>query len=165
MAGCVVPGDGSQSDVVNRSIEATDANGVFLGYVIDLDVVNIKLWTSKGYYLAMHWDGTVLNGSCFWTGPNGTGTPYGVTNADGPTVGFAVPTGGTFYVAASLDSNGFAVTDPTVTSYESYWTPAGVVNYAGTLKSGDLAVRLKQVPVSDVGLPSSIASPVKLVFK
>jgi hypothetical protein len=149
---------------VDTSTRLSDANGKILGYVTSSSPSSLDLYTPKGYFVSIDWNGTLLEGIALFTGADGTGTMFFQWTRESALRGFVASIHGHPYVASSLDGNGFAVADPGITSYESYSFNDSITNVPATPVLGPYnAYPLKQAQPADIGLPSSVALPLRIV--
>ncbi len=159
------PGGGA-SPLVSASVLLKDARGAVLGYVAETSAAGVTVFTSKGYFVALGWNGALLDGTCWYTGAKGSGTPFSIADESDRLFGFSVSIKGAPYVAATVDASGFAVPDPSITGFQSYYAGAGVAaDAAGTVPAGHVAYALKPAAPADIGLPSSIAPIQQIVFR
>ena len=149
---------------VNTSTQLRDANGNFLGYVTESGSESVELYTPKGYLVSIDWQGTLLDGFALFTETDGAGTMFVQWSRDHALRGYVTVVNGKPCVAASTTGDGFAVADPGITSYQSYYFGGTTANLAATpVLEQYSAYPLKQVQLSDLGLPSSIPLPMQLV--
>ncbi len=163
IAGCANPmkSPNSGNAGVNKSVVLKDANGVNLGYVVFAYSYGVEVYSSKRYFVELGWDGSFVDGDPYFTGPNGTGTIF-ITNTS-PFFGAVVMVSGQPYVALSVDANGLAIPDASITGYQSeYWNNV-LTNSTSSLSAGEIAYDLKAATLADIGMPSSIALPMQLV--
>jgi hypothetical protein len=152
--------------LISTSVLLKDARGSVLGYVAETSAAGVTVFTVKGYFVSLGWNGVSMDGTCWYTGIKGSGTPFSIAPDTDRLFGFSVSINGRAYVAATLDASGFAVPDPSITGFQSYYSGAGVVtSAAGIVPPGHAAYALKLVRPEDIGLPSSIAPIHQLVFK
>ena len=166
-AACQMPGaTGGPNSAVDKSLKLMDGNGNFVGYVIGTSTSGVGIYTSKGYFFGYGWDGLPGDGQVYFTGANGTGTKFSRASGGYEILGLVTMMGGQPYVAAAVDELGGAVSDPSIVSYLSeYWDEA-VHNYSPQpLNTYDVAIPLKQATFADIGAPSSIPTPLHLVFE
>jgi hypothetical protein len=167
LAACQMPVGSGAPNLVNKSIKLTDGGGTFLGYVTSSNNIDVTIYTAKGYWVTLSWNGALADGGMLYTGTNGTGTPFGAGVVGREILGFVTIVGGQPYVAASLDTLGGAVYDPSLTSYLSIFAH-GVITTFGSpqaLKSvEEVGFPMKLAQYSDIGIPSSIPTPLRLVF-
>jgi hypothetical protein len=149
---------------VNTATLLKDANGNFLGYVIFSDAVGLEISTPKGYIVSLDWRGTLLDGIALFTQTDGTGTMFVQWSREYLLRGYVTVLNGKPYVAASVNGDGFAIADPGITSYQSYYFDGAIANLPATpvLEPYD-AYPLKQVQLADIGMPLSVSLPLQLV--
>lgn len=152
--------------LVNRSVLLKDAKGATLGYVAETSASAVTVFTISGYFVSLSWDGTLTDGTCWYTGAEGTGTPFTIAPETDRLFGFSVSISGKPYVAAEVDGNGRAVADRSITGFQSYH-PArgGAVDLAGAVPAGHVAYALRAATPAELGLPPVIAPLRQLVFK
>jgi hypothetical protein len=166
LAACQMSGgSGMPNSVVDKSVKLTDGNGNFVGYVTDSTPWAVTIYTAKGYFVGLKWDGVPADGMVYFTGTGGTGTKFYACSGGYELLGFVTFMSGQPYVATAVDGLGGAVSDPTITSYQSLY--AGSITSYGSptaLSAATVAVPLKLAQYSDIALPSSIPAPLHLVF-
>jgi hypothetical protein len=149
---------------VDTSTRLVDANGRSLGYVMSSSSSGTDIYTPKGYFVSIDQNGALQDGIALFTGADGTGTMFFQWSKDSVLQGFVTSINGHPYVASSVDANGIAVADPGITSYESYYFDDSITNVPATpvLAPYD-AYPLKGAQLADIGLPSAMALPLRLV--
>ena len=149
---------------VNTSTQLKDANGNFLGYVILSDAGGLEISTPKGYIVSLDWRGTLLDGIALFVQTDGTGTMFVQWSKEYLLRGYVTVVNGKPYVAASVNGDGFAIADPGITSYQSYYFDGTIASLPATpvLEPYD-AYPLKQAQPADIGMPSSVSLPMQLV--
>ncbi len=152
--------------LINRSVLLKDAHGAVLGNVAETDAASVTVFTSKGYFVSLGWNGVPVDGTCWFTEAKGMGKPFFIALSTDKLFGFSVSVNGRVYVAATVDASGFAVSDPSITGFQSYYSGSGnTTDAAGGVPAGHVAYPLKPVGFADLGLPSSIARIEQLVFR
>jgi hypothetical protein len=149
---------------VNTSTQLKDANGNFLGYVIFSDAGGLEISTPKGYIVSLDWGGALHEGIALFAQTDGTGTMFVQWSREHLLRGYVTVVNGKPYVAASVNADGFAIADPGITSYQSYYFDGTIANLPATpvLEPYD-AYPLKQAQLADIGMPSSVSLPMQLV--
>lgn len=161
---------GTTTPAVNQSIKLYDANKNFIGYVTSSNAEVVTVYTSAGYFVSLTWVGTLTEGEIYFTGANGSGSPFSICLiAYPPSGGLETTMNGQPYVAQSVDSDGIAIPDLSITTYQSYYNGVTITNQspAQSLSTTTEAVPLKQTQLSTVGLPSSfpLSLPLQLEFQ
>ena len=170
-AGCNPGGAGVDNGTngggaVSRSVKLNDANGHLLGFVTASDPTEVTIFTSKSYFVTLYWSGTLKPTVVYFTGPNGQGTMFTLWANTYPLWGYVAVYQGHPYVVTSIDASGFAIADPSITAYQSYcFDGVNITNSSGSLASEQCAYDMKQVQLADLGLPTSIATPMRMVFE
>ena len=108
--------------LINRSVLLKDAHGAVLGNVAETDAASVTVFTSKGYFVSLGWNGVPVDGTCWFTEAKGMGTPFFIALSTDKLFGFSVSVNGRVYVAATVDASGFAVSDPSITGFQSYYS-------------------------------------------
>ena len=115
------------------------------------------IFTSTHYFVTLHWDGTLFDSLFYCTGTNGNGTlfTFGIV---GKQYGWSGAMNGQIYIPSSVDSNGFGSSDSTITSYQSIVYTGVITNFGAvdSIPSTEVAIPIKQAPLSTVGLPSTL---------
>ena len=149
---------------IDESTRLLDANGTLLGYVTSSSAASIDLMTLKGYSVSIDWNGALLEGIALFTEPDGKGKIFFQWGRDTRCREPSRAVNGQPWVAASVDGNGFAVEDPDITSFQSYFIGGTLSNVPDTPVLAPYgAYPLKQVELADVGLPSTMALPLQIV--
>jgi len=154
----------SAPPAVDTSIRLSDAHGNFLGYVVSSSSSGLEIYTPKGYFVSMDWNGVLQDGIALFTGADGTGTMFFQWSSDSALQGFVTSIAGHPYFPSSSGANGIAVADPGITSYESYYFNDSIANVPVTPVLGAYnAYPLKRAQPADIGLPSSMVLPLRTV--
>ena len=152
--------------LADKAVILKDANGTVLGYVTETTAESVTVFTPKQYFVSLGWDGVLTDGTCWYAGTKGTGTMFYIAPTTEKLVGFPISINGQAYVAAVVDASGFAVSDPSITGFQSYYSGNGTVADAtGVVPTGHVAYSLKPASLEDIGIPASIATPRELVFQ
>ena len=165
-----IPGDPTQDpSVANKSIKLSDSDGHLLGYVFEMHYDNLRVATTKGYFVWMDWSGNLLfTGTSYYTGIDGTGMQFSLTTEQ-PTVRsnwVLSVIQGTPYAPKYSDANGFIGTNDSITSYQSKCTDGtNIVNGANTIPTGYAAFELKALSRIDLGLPDQVVLPLIVAFQ
>ena len=150
---------------INKSEVLKDGNGIVLGYVTDANSFEVTVLTSQGFFVTLTWKGIMPDNVGYYTGANGTGTLFYISLSSNyyNLLGFTISLNGQVYVAASLDSSGFAIADASITGYQSFYMSGSITNATSTVPATESAYSLKAASLADIGLPSSCALPLQLV--
>jgi len=158
------PAPRNAPSAVDTSTRLSDANGNFLGYVVSSGPSGLEIYTPKGYFVSMDWNGVLQDGIALFTGADGTGTMFFQWSSENALQGFVTSIGGHPYIPSSTGANGIAVADPGITSYESYYFDDSITNVPATPVLGPYdAYPLKRAQPVDIGMPSSMALPLRVV--
>jgi hypothetical protein len=153
--------------VINTSIEVIDAAGTFLGYCTGSSSMKVTIFTPKGFFLGLHWDGSLPEGPVYFKGFDGTGVPF-ITSWQGYAIyGYSVVLFGTPHVISDMDSNGFGIPDTSITHMNSSMTEGKITNYYlyYGIPATSVAYKLRPSSRSEVGIPEVITGPLVLRFK
>lgn len=166
LTGCSMnTGGGGGTPAVNKSIVLKDANGVVLGYVTSSSYVGVSIFTPTNYFVSLTWKGVLQDGFCYCTAANGAGTLFIMGALNSAFYGYSTSIGGQPYIAASVDTSGFAISDSSITGYQSYYSSGSFINGSSTVPTSVAAYPLKAATLADIGIPSSIALPMQLLFQ
>jgi hypothetical protein len=163
------PGDPG-TGVVNKSIKLNDANGNFIGYVTELSEITLSVSTSKNYLVRMDWHGNILENKSYLYFKNVAGVDKMFILYNNYTLiygKFVVPYNGKIYIPSMLNADGFVEDDTSVTEYTSYYNGTSIITPASpvAVTASQVVVTLAEAQRSDVGLPATIALPLKPIFE
>jgi hypothetical protein len=162
----------STPPVIAKSIKVYDANDVFLGYCTKSDETGLTIYSPASYFYSMQWDGQVKDTACYYTEENGAGDPFYLVPyayelvLQSKTV---IRAGNNYYTFKNSNPNGTTTNDDSFPTYHSIYNyiTGAIINYpAGeTVNYGAFcACALKVADKLTVGIPESIATPLKLSF-
>jgi hypothetical protein len=182
LAGCggTVPVGGTTSPstspsaspgAASKTVKAYDANDVLLGYCTESNGTGMTIYSPESYFYMLQWDGNLVDSRVAFTRPSGAGIPMMFCN-DTVANCFQARTvtraGSGIYVFDKVNPDGTAGNDGTFATYVSAYDPiAGtVINYPSDqiIGSGIVVFPLYARSRADVGIPATIATPIKLSF-
>jgi hypothetical protein len=121
------------------------------------------VFTASDYICYLNWDGTV-SGVIYFTEQDGEGTPfiYTASGVYGKTL--LSRDNSAFYTFKTVDSKGNALSDASITNYQSYYLGGIIGNFASpvNIAAGFHAFPLKPRSRADAGLPNAISLPIRI---
>lgn len=158
--------DGSESEVLAKSMKAYDAGGTFLGYCTSASGYTLTLYTEKGYFYNLMWGGSFTDSTLYYTDQNLAGTAYFAYltsyELNEKTV-FSV--NNVLYTYIDSNSDGLADIDTSLKQYQSYYSAGTTYNYETPTDLSTIfsAFKVQTITKSTAGIPNSITTPISLV--
>jgi hypothetical protein len=162
----------SADPVFAKSAKLYDANDVFLGYCAKSDETGLTVYSSASYFYTLRWNGQIEDTAIGFTGPDGSGNPIYISSA---LAGYcfcgktAKRAGNAFFSFKSVNADGSAASDASITAYRSFYIPS--IGSITTLASDESlgadydVYALVTIDRAAVGIPASITTPLKLIFE
>jgi hypothetical protein len=159
----------STPPVIAKSIKVYDANDVFLGYCVDINSMELTIYSSGAFLYTLSWNGQIPDRTCYYTGNNGMGFAFIIVNAPGDLYAKTVYRVGTsYYSFATTNIDGTAASDGSITAYRSAYSGLTglITDYSSdqSLQSIDIAYPVLAQDRAAFGIPASVATPLKLSF-
>lgn len=155
---------------LNASV-VKDASGNEIGYALDASSEVIKVYTSKGFFAYLDWNGKLNNrGQILTTEANGQGIFFKIKSKIYDVKGNEViynSLDDKLYIAKDVDSNGFVIPDTVnnITEYKSEIGYGKIYNESGQVSIDRDIYLLTETTRLNIGLPDSITGPLTLIFK